>query len=276
MRYLTQALICLTVLIFFTSTTVYCKEKPTTYNIQVALKSAEFYTGRIDGQRSPMLTKAIRDFQTTYGLTSDGIVGNITWSYLEPFARETSQSPAEENAIERAPPQSRKKPKDARQHYISSSNNPFTYEIGGMCQWATFETGGDVEGELKIWRSSIIVGYFLNTGLEIAGSITYLYIGDESSGVGGWAFPVSAVLTMPFTNEIDLALAPFLGYIALDAEGHDMDGIALGFLAGIRYHLRKNWRLNVGIQYLYTSVDGDGLEVELGVWMPDIGLSYLF
>jgi len=56
--------------------------KPTTQEIQVALKNAGFYNGVIDGKSGPMTKKAIEEFQKANGLKADGKVGTKTWSLL--------------------------------------------------------------------------------------------------------------------------------------------------------------------------------------------------
>ena len=56
--------------------------RPTTEDIQAALKNAGFYTGNIDGKIGPMSKKAIEAFQKANGLTADGKVGSKTWSLL--------------------------------------------------------------------------------------------------------------------------------------------------------------------------------------------------
>jgi len=56
--------------------------KPTTQEIQAALKNAGFYSGAIDGKSGPMTKKAIEEFQKANGLKADGKVGTKTWSLL--------------------------------------------------------------------------------------------------------------------------------------------------------------------------------------------------
>lgn len=56
--------------------------KPTTEEIQRALKNAGYYTGVIDGKKGPMTKKAIEDFQKANGLEVDGKVGPKTWAVL--------------------------------------------------------------------------------------------------------------------------------------------------------------------------------------------------
>jgi len=54
--------------------------------IQVSLKSAGFYTGKIDGIKGRNTRKAIREFQKANGLVADGIVGKKTWELLSKYA----------------------------------------------------------------------------------------------------------------------------------------------------------------------------------------------
>ncbi|MDD5584228.1 MAG: peptidoglycan-binding domain-containing protein [Candidatus Omnitrophica bacterium] len=57
-------------------------EKPTTEDVQKALKAAGLYEGNIDGKLGPKTKKAIEDFQTQNSLTVDGKVGPKTWEKL--------------------------------------------------------------------------------------------------------------------------------------------------------------------------------------------------
>ena len=57
-------------------------EKPTTKQIQQALKNAGFYNGKIDGNIGPKTKKAIEEFQAQNGLKADGKVGAKTWAAL--------------------------------------------------------------------------------------------------------------------------------------------------------------------------------------------------
>jgi len=56
--------------------------KPTTQEIQTALKNAGLYSGAVDGKAGPMTKKAIEEFQKANGLKADGKVGTKTWSLL--------------------------------------------------------------------------------------------------------------------------------------------------------------------------------------------------
>ncbi len=56
--------------------------KPTTKQIQQALKNAGFYSGKVDGDIGPRTKKAIEAFQSANGLKADGKVGAKTWRAL--------------------------------------------------------------------------------------------------------------------------------------------------------------------------------------------------
>lgn len=56
--------------------------RPTTHEIQTALKNAGFYSGTVDGKKGPMTKKAVEDFQKANGLAADGKVGLKTWALL--------------------------------------------------------------------------------------------------------------------------------------------------------------------------------------------------
>ena len=60
--------------------------KPSTREIQQALKNAGFYQGAIDGKMGPMTREAIKEFQRINGLTEDGVVGRRTWAQLKAYA----------------------------------------------------------------------------------------------------------------------------------------------------------------------------------------------
>lgn len=65
---------------------------PTVNEIQQALKGANLYTGKVDGDLGPKTKKAIRDFQEQNGLTVDGKVGPKTWMKLKAFLSATEQA----------------------------------------------------------------------------------------------------------------------------------------------------------------------------------------
>lgn len=68
--------------------------KPTTSEIQTALKNAGFYTGMIDGKKGPLTKKAVEDFQRTNGLDADGKVGLKTWAVLSKYLNPEPTPPA--------------------------------------------------------------------------------------------------------------------------------------------------------------------------------------
>jgi hypothetical protein len=59
--------------------------KPTTFEIQTALKNAGLYVGALDGKMGPMTKKAIEDFQAANNLKNDGKVGPQTWVALKEY-----------------------------------------------------------------------------------------------------------------------------------------------------------------------------------------------
>ena len=56
--------------------------KPTSKQIQQALKNAGFYNGKVDGDIGPKTKKAVQAFQSQNGLKADGKVGAKTWKAL--------------------------------------------------------------------------------------------------------------------------------------------------------------------------------------------------
>lgn len=68
--------------------------KPTTREIQEALKNAGFYQGAIDGKMGPLTREAVKEFQRVHGLTDDGIVGKKTWAKLNQYATLSSSEPS--------------------------------------------------------------------------------------------------------------------------------------------------------------------------------------
>jgi murein L,D-transpeptidase YcbB/YkuD len=73
--------------------------KPSTREIQQALKNAGFYQGSVDGKLGPITHEAIKEFQRVHGLKDDGVVGRQTWSKLKTYA-DLSASSDELNAAE--------------------------------------------------------------------------------------------------------------------------------------------------------------------------------
>jgi len=55
------------------------------YKIQVSLRNAGLYHGKLDGIVGPRTRKAIRSFQTLHDLKPDGQVGTKTWMKLSQF-----------------------------------------------------------------------------------------------------------------------------------------------------------------------------------------------
>jgi murein L,D-transpeptidase YcbB/YkuD len=72
--------------------TIVIPEKPTSEDIQKALKNAGLYTGSIDGKIGPKTKKAIEQFQSTNGLTADGKVGAKTWEKLGVYLTKMEES----------------------------------------------------------------------------------------------------------------------------------------------------------------------------------------
>jgi peptidoglycan hydrolase-like protein with peptidoglycan-binding domain len=73
--------------------------KPSTREIQQALKNAGFYQGAVDGKMGPITKEAVREFQRVHGLKDDGLVGRQTWSQLSAYAS-LSGAPGEATAAE--------------------------------------------------------------------------------------------------------------------------------------------------------------------------------
>lgn len=59
--------------------------RPTTKEIQTALKNAGFDPGSFDGKIGPRTRQAIKDFQKSKGLVPDGVVGPKTWANLSKY-----------------------------------------------------------------------------------------------------------------------------------------------------------------------------------------------
>ena len=73
--------------------------KPSTREIQQALKNSGFYQGSLDGKMGPITKEAIKEFQRVHGLKDDGVVGKQTWAQLITYANLSNDS-GELNAAE--------------------------------------------------------------------------------------------------------------------------------------------------------------------------------
>ena len=58
------------------------KSRPHGKQIQVALKNAGYYSGKIDGKIGKQTKDAIKSFQTANNLKADGKMGKETWKLL--------------------------------------------------------------------------------------------------------------------------------------------------------------------------------------------------
>lgn len=61
------------------------KQRPKAKEIQVALRNAGYYSGKIDGKLGRQTTEAVRAFQKANNLPVDGKVGKKTWSFLRGY-----------------------------------------------------------------------------------------------------------------------------------------------------------------------------------------------
>ena len=66
--------------------------KPSTREIQQALKNSGFYQGSIDGKMGPITREAVKEFQRVHGLKDDGVVGKQTWAQLSTYASLSNDS----------------------------------------------------------------------------------------------------------------------------------------------------------------------------------------
>jgi len=60
--------------------------KPSTRDIQQALKNSGFYQGAVDGKMGHLTREAIKEFQRVHGVKDDGVVGKQTWAQLSAYA----------------------------------------------------------------------------------------------------------------------------------------------------------------------------------------------
>jgi len=67
--------------------------KPSTKEIQAALKNAGCYLGLVDGKVGPMTKKAIEAFQKANGIKVDGKVGSETWAVLSSYLSPVPSKP---------------------------------------------------------------------------------------------------------------------------------------------------------------------------------------
>ena len=74
--------------------------KPSTREVQQALKNAGFYQGTVDGRSGPMTKDAVKEFQRVHGLTDDGVVGRQTWQKLKAYTALSSDGRDEATAAE--------------------------------------------------------------------------------------------------------------------------------------------------------------------------------
>jgi len=66
--------------------------KPTSIEIQTALKNAGVYAGNVDGKVGPLTKKAIEEFQQANGLKADGKVGPQTWGALGKYLNQVAEA----------------------------------------------------------------------------------------------------------------------------------------------------------------------------------------
>ncbi|MFD0696862.1 spore cortex-lytic enzyme [Paenibacillus sp. GCM10027628] len=56
------------------------------WDLQFRLKMLGYYTQQLDGIYGASTTEAVRNFQSNYGLTPDGVTGTDTWNALHTFS----------------------------------------------------------------------------------------------------------------------------------------------------------------------------------------------
>ena len=66
--------------------------KPSTREVQQALKNDGLYQGAIDGKMGPATEDAVKQFQHAQGLKEDGILGRHTWAKLRPYLDQPANS----------------------------------------------------------------------------------------------------------------------------------------------------------------------------------------
>jgi len=72
---------------------------PSSQEIQQALKNANLYQGKIDGNIGPKATRAIKEFQTRNNLSADGKVGSKTWEKLKVYLKPQEEIPSKNKEI---------------------------------------------------------------------------------------------------------------------------------------------------------------------------------
>lgn len=65
-----------------TPTLAYGVNSPSVQDLQIFMDEIGYYSGPIDGSYGEEVINAVEEFQTDYGLESDGIVGSNTWNSI--------------------------------------------------------------------------------------------------------------------------------------------------------------------------------------------------
>jgi len=73
--------------------------------VQEALVQAGYYESKVDGIIGPKTRAAIRAFQSSHGLVSDGICGPKTWEKLSPYLNSEPKEPKAKPEPEPAEPE---------------------------------------------------------------------------------------------------------------------------------------------------------------------------
>ncbi len=61
------------------------KSRPSSKQVQIALRNAGYYSGNIDGKLGRQSREAIRQFQRANNIKVDGKVGKMTWAILRDY-----------------------------------------------------------------------------------------------------------------------------------------------------------------------------------------------
>ncbi len=72
---------------------------PSPQEIQQALKNANLFQGKIDGNIGPKTKRAIKEFQTRNNLNADGKVGSKTWEKLKVYLKPQEEIPSKNKGI---------------------------------------------------------------------------------------------------------------------------------------------------------------------------------